>query len=134
MVIPVARECSVARNNSSRASWNCSTTGTTSSSTRGQFRVRGDTVELRSPPGAKTGCAWNFRRGNRAPHPLRATDRKQKLIARTPSPFSGQTNSSHRRQMKRAILAIREELGDRIACSRNTASCSKPSDQAADGI
>ncbi len=63
---------------------------------RGQFRVRGDVVELR-PSWTRGRLAHRvFRRRNRAPLPFRAADRGHRPKARNPLSFSRPNNSSRR--------------------------------------
>ena len=65
---------------------------------RGNFRVRGDTVEVH-PAGREDALARGiFRRGNRAAHALRAADGKQNRIARRRDGFPGETIRHDRRQ------------------------------------
>ena len=84
--------------------------------TRGQFRVRGDTVEV-CPGSAEEGAAdrilW---RPDRAHHPLRSAHGRKTRAAARPSRFTRANNSSRpRRRLSAPSWRIREELSERIA-------------------
>jgi len=88
-----ARGWNYRANNSSRASWTALRRNDIEF-TRGQFRVRGAPWNF-VPPGAKTGCAWNFlARKSSASTRFRAAEPETKLKRSTPSPFSRPNNSS----------------------------------------
>ena len=84
--------------------------------TRGQFRVRGDTVEL-CPAGREDALRVEFfGDADRAHHAVRAADRAQAgVAARRSRSIPASSSSRPRRSCGPALLAIREELGERIA-------------------
>ena len=59
MIIPFAPGWNCRANNSSRGSWICFTTGMTSSSPAASSACAATRWNF-VPPGAKTGCGWNF--------------------------------------------------------------------------
>jgi excinuclease ABC subunit B len=82
---------------------------------RGQFRVRGDVVELR-PAGREDGCASSFSATKSSALPLRAADGRENGSPRSIVIFPAkQFVTPEPKMIKRRILAIREELGERIA-------------------
>ena len=84
--------------------------------TRGQFRVRGDTVEL-CPAGPRGRLARRvLRRRDRAHHAVRAADRPQdSRRCEAVTIYPGKQFVTPAEKLRPALLAIREELGERIA-------------------
>ena len=75
-------------------------------------RRRGGTAPLRDGGRAADGV---FRRGNRAPQPLRSADRAKTETPQSVIIFPAKQFVTPERKSSDALLAIREEMGERIA-------------------